>query len=290
MIKLLLAIKLFLKELIESIESLFKVLLLSKRTNIVRNLNLSSDDVVILGNGPSLAGMLTEQIDFLKNKDIVCVNHFPSTDFYEKIKPRYFISGAQDLYLENIEEQFIIQSNKLFNDINERTTWPIIFFFPVEAQRYKRWQNIFAKNKNIQICYYNTTPVEGLKSIRNILFDCKLGMARPHNVLIPSIFLMIWKGYKNIYLWGADHSWLKDISVDEQNNALINQKHFYDETTSRAKVLDWKGEGARKLHEIMYKFMTAFASYFVIEDYAKNKKIRIINMTRGSFIDAFERE
>ena len=35
--------------------------------------------------------------------------------------------------------------------------------------------------------------------------------------LIPSIMLGIWLGYREIYLLGADHTWTKTLSVDDDN-------------------------------------------------------------------------
>lgn len=288
MLDFLLWVQRFAQNLSKSLSSVVKILVLSKKPKTM--VKRSNDEAVILANGPSLDTMIEESIDFLNDKDLVCVNHFPSTEYFERLKPRYLISSAPDLWRDDIEPFYMRQSDNLFETLSRKTTWDLIFYFPFEARKYKRWQSFLEKNSLIKIVYYNTTPIEGWKPFRHWCFRHNLGMPRPHNVLIPSIFLLINSGYRKIYLWGADHSWLKDISVDEQNNALINQKHFYDEHTSVARPLDWKGVGARKLHEILYKFMTAFASYFVIDEYAKSRNVRIINKTKGSFIDAFERE
>ena len=43
------------------------------------------------------------------------------------------------------------------------------------------------------------------------------------------------------------------------------------------------------LHEVLYSMYVAFRSYFVIRDYAERIGCKIINITPGSFIDAFER-
>ena len=289
MIKILLGIQNFLKDLFLTLGTVSKILLLSGKTKL-EDVHPDKDEVVILGNGPSLTAMLNEHPEFLEGKDLVCVNHFPSSDLYTRIKPKYLISSAVDLYREDIEERFLEQSDRLFRDLNDRTSWPLIFFFPFEARKYKGWQNLIKGNKYIRVCYYNKTPIEGFRWARMLFFNLKYGMARPHNVMVPCMSLMIWLGYKKVYLWGADHSWLKEISVDENNNALINQKHFYDENESRPQKLDWGGKGSRKLHEILYKFMTAFKSYFDVEEYARANGVRIINCTKGSFIDAFERK
>ena len=47
---------------------------------------------------------------------------------------------------------------------------------------------------------------------------------------------------------------------------------------------------ARKLHEILHKFYLSFKGYFDIKAYAKKKGVSIINLTKGSFIDAFEKK
>ena len=244
---------------------------------------------MILGNGPSLTRDLHEHRNFLTAKDIICVNHFPSTDFYTKLKPAIYITGAPDLWLDDIDEQFILQSKILFNNIANKTTWPMEFYIPYEAKKHMRWQNQIAHNKNIQIHYYNNVPIEGWRWFKFTCFNLTWGMPRPHNVMIPSLMISIWKGYKRIYLLGADHSWLSEISVTDENEVLINQKHFYDAQSSVGKPLDKRGKGKRNLSELLHKFTTAFASYFEIKAFAKKKNVTILNATKGSFIDAFDR-
>ena len=57
-------------------------------------------------------------------------------------------------------------------------------------------------------------------------------MPRPRNVLIPSIMLAINSGYRRVYVAGADHSWLKTLSVDDENRVVSIQPHFYKEKES----------------------------------------------------------
>lgn len=283
-----LKIQSFLDNFSKAFATLFRLILLSKwRVKIKKQKR--DKDIVILGNGPSLNQMLETHSDFLNNKELICVNHFPTTDFYCKLQPKYFMTSAPDLWLDDIDEHFVTASNRLFNAMKSKTTWHLEFFIPFEARKYKRWQNILAKNKNININFYNNTPVEGWQGFCHLLFKNNLGMPRPHNIMVPSIFNAVNLGYKTIYLWGAEHSWLKDIRVNEKNEALINQKHFYDEKHSKAQTLDKRGVGARRLHEILHKFMLAFRGYFDLKAYAEKNKVKILNATPNSYIDAFER-
>ena len=282
------SIQVFLENILFSMLSVLKIIIQSKAVKIKNN--STSLELVILGNGPSLNKQIFNHIKFLDNKDLICVNHFPKTTYYEKLKPAYYVTGAPDLWLDDIEEKFVISSKLLFEAMAEKTNWPLSFFIPFEAKKHKRWQEQLKINKNINIIYYNNTPVEGFDWLNRLVFNYKLGMPRPHNVMIPCLMIAIWMNYKNLFLWGTDHSWLKEISVDRDNNVLINQKHFYDEKISKPETLDKRGKDKRNLGELLFKFMNAFQGYYTISNYASIKHVEIINNTELSYIDAFKKE
>jgi hypothetical protein len=144
-------------------------------------------------------------------------------------------------------------------------------------------------NKNINIVYYNRTPIEGFTWFCHLFFKLGLGMPRPHNVILPSLFLTVNLGFKKIVLVGADHSWLLETYVDGNNNVLISQKHFYDENEVKPEGMINNKDGSRKLHEVLEKWMISFKSYFTLREYAESKGAQILNATPVSFIDAFER-
>lgn len=282
-----LRIQSFLTNLGAFITTLIRLLLLAKWQ--VKLKDRENDDCVILANGPSLGGMIQKHQWFLESKDLICVNHFPSTEYYQSLKPRHYVTSAPDLWLDDIDLFFVRQSNELFAEMSQCTKWPVAFHIPYEARKFDRWQDLLKNNPNIKIVYYNNTPVEGWKWFRHLCFKLSLGMPRPHNVLIPCLTHAINMGYKKIYLWGADHSWLSEISVNSQNKVLINQKHFYDEQTSEGKPLDKRGVGERNMPELLTKFVHAFNGYFILKQYAKSRKVSVFNATPGSFIDAFKR-
>ena len=162
--------------------------------------------------------------------------------------------------------------------------WDMHLFVPVNAV-----MPPLPANSKLTISRYNTTPVEGFASIENLLYRSATGMPRPRNVLIPSIMAAIGMGYKHIYLAGADHSWTRTLSVDDNNNVVSIQPHFYKEDDrevqrSRTEYMHYP------LHTIMYSFYVAFKSYFTIASYASHCGIEVINITPGSFIDAFPRQ
>lgn len=129
---------------------------------------------------------------------------------------------------------------------------------------------------------------EGFSGIRNFLYDRGLAMARPRNVLIVGIMLAIIEGFGKIYLAGADHSWSKTLWVDDENRVMSRQPHFYKDNDEEHRRVDTTYAHIR-LHKIYESFAIAFKSYFVIKEYAEKRGVEVINITPGSFIDAFER-
>lgn len=87
----------------------------------------------------------------------------------------------------------------------------------------------------------------------------------------------------------VDHSWIPEISVDEDNRVLINQKHFYDDGKTSGQPMGKLGRGERKLHEVLQRFLHTFEGYFTIKAYAEHINAKIYNCKPGPFIDAFER-
>jgi hypothetical protein len=233
--------------------------------------------------------MIDRHRSFLTDRDLICVNHFPSTEFYPQLRPANYVTSAPDLWLDDIDKFFVDQSNDLFSRMAASTDWPVYFHIPYESRKFKRWQKLLGNNQNIRIIYYNNTPVEGWKWFRHLCFKLNLGMPRPHNVLIPCLTHAINMGYSKIYLWGADHSWLSEISVSDENKVLINQKHFYDQHISVGKTLDKRGVGERNMPELLTKFVHAFNGYFILNEYARSQGVTVINNTPSSFIDAFTR-
>ena len=286
---MLLKIQYFLKRLAETIHALIKIFLLSKYRSGIKYQKRTRSAVILL-NGPSLTMLVENHLSFLKGKDLFCVNHFPLSDLYEKVKPDYFIISAPELWLEDVEKRYTENSKKTFRALNKKTDWPLKVLIPFAAKKSKFWYNEISKNQNIEIIYYNDTGIDGFQNIIFWFFRRKLAMPRPHNVLVPSLINAINLGYPSVYLWGAENNQFLDITVDDDNNALINQKHFYDWGKTRHKTMHQLGKGRRRIHEILHKFMLSFAAYHIIETYARHRSTRIINQTPGSLIDAFERE
>ncbi len=96
------------------------------------------------------------------------------------------------------------------------------------------------------------------------------------------------EGYRDIYIVGADHTWSRDLWVDDKNRVISVQKHFYKDNEKEFERVAQEYAGYH-LHDIMNSLTIAFRSYHQIKAYADKIEAKITNCTPGSFIDAFPR-
>ncbi len=263
--------------------SIVKIILQSRFTTQLPASFSNPKELVILANGPSLNKTVEESENFIRERTSLVVNFCVNSPMFEKIRPELYLIADPLFWI--VPEKRI----QLFRTMAEKTIWPMGFFVPARAYKNKEWQPLLASNPNIRIYTYNTTPIEGFQGFCNFVFRKGWGVPRPHNVLIPSIAMGLRMPFEKIYLAGADHSWLPEISVTENNEVLMHQKHFYDQNSSKAAAVQKEDLNTARLHTILFHMYTAFKSYFVLEDYAKRLKKEVINITPGSYIDAFKR-
>ena len=196
----------------------------------------------------------------------------------------YYTLADPHFFTENLHDNV----KKMWENIS-RVDWNMIIFVPYKISFKGEWIRLVRPNVNLRIVRYNTTPVEGFNWVENIFYKIGLGMPRPRNVLIPSIMLGLDMHFKNIYIAGADHSWTRTLSVDDDNHVVSIQPHFYKENEKEEKRVKTEYMN-HKLHDIMYSFYVAFRSYHTIERFTKHIGANIWNITPDSFIDAFPRK
>jgi hypothetical protein len=278
----------FFQNVVLSLITLLRIPFFSRPWGKIKSIK-NAGNLIILANGPSLTTSLHAHSAFLKKHNLLALNMFAASEYYTLLRPAYYVIISPDMWEDNSDERLKEKKKGLWGVLATKTQWPVTLYLPAEAKRNKEWKKWIEHNKNFSFSYFNRTPVEGFRAFKRICYRLNLGMPRPHNVLIPSLMIALNSGFKEITLLGADHSWMKEVSVTQDNTVLVNQKHFYDETTSTPQHMLKRG-GVRRLHEILHKWQLAFAAYFDLEDYARSRKTKIYNATPDSFIDAFERK
>jgi len=251
----------------------------------------SAEKVLILGNGPSYKHTEEKYGQLFKEFDLIAVNRFPETPSFDIYKPKFLVLLAPQFFLPDVQlsEEYMDANKLLFESLERKTSWPLTLIVPANQRKSKRLLQLLANNRNIQPYYIKANPIEGFTWFRHLGYQFRLGMPRPHNVLIPSLMVALQANYRQIAIVGADHSWLSEISVNDANQVFVHQKHFYDQSTSEPKQMNDYITRPRLLHEILHKFYLSFRGYWDIQAYAKQKRIAIFNCSEISMIDAFER-
>lgn len=264
-----------LQNVADTLTALIKVAIQSRLAGRIKS-KKQEKPLIIMGNGPSFRDTIDNHLDILCQNDTLAVNFAANSPEFFQIKPRYY-TLADPLFFEDSDAENMIA---LYDNLN-KVDWQMTLIIPVKAP-------VKVKNPNITVERFNMVGVDGARWLKHILFDSRMAMPRPRNVLIPSIMAAIWLGYKEIYLVGADHSWMKSISVDNDNHVVSIQTHFYKDSN---KELGRKRDlfANVKLHEVAHSYYTAFKAYHTILDYITPKGVKIYNATPESFIDAFER-
>lgn len=276
-------ISLLATRLTQTAVSLLRVLLLSRPVNKIKS-DKNIREMVVLGNGPSLRSLLDRDYAFLQGKDLTAVNFFANTAEFADFKAKHYILADPHFFRGTETDPNVA---RLWGNLL-KADWSMILHVPVNMRRHPLVVKYMSASASHQISCFNLTPAEGFGNIRRMLYDLGLAMPRPRNVMIPAIMEAIRSGYKKIYLAGADHSWSRTLSVDNENRVVSIQPHFYKDNENEKKRVSTEYAGYH-LHDILQSLYIAFSSYHVISDYASYKDVDIINITPDSFIDAFPR-
>lgn len=233
----------------------------------------------VLGNGPSLANELKNNLKLFIDNDVLSLNYFSNTKHFNLLQPKYYV--LLDYICFDLFGDGKV-NNELQIDNFNKIDWEMILFVPVSQK--KSFFLTHIKNTKINIVFFNTTRIIGGERFRNFFYKHNLGIPSSINVSLPSILLMINLNYKNIYLYGLEHSWLKTLFVNENNLVCEDDRHFFDKNTSNVRV------NRGPMNKLMMQYYTVFNAHMLLQEFAVYKKIQIINCTKDSFIDAYKRK
>lgn len=270
------------KDIVDAVASYVKVLLLSKRPSPA---GFPKDEsLIIMGNGPSLRETIANHSDILKKSKTLAVNFAANADSYFDLMPDFYVLADPHFFkIETGGKSSDPNVVRLWDNIAS-TNWDMTLYIPCNA----KIPEPISANSRILVKRYNLTPGEGLAGPVHWLFRKGFAMPRPRNVLIASIMIALREGYRDILIVGADHTWSRDLWVDDKNRVISVQKHFYKDNEKEFERVAQEYAGYH-LHDIMNSLTIAFRSYHQIKAYGDKIGAKITNCTPGSFIDAFPR-
>lgn len=248
--------------------------------------------MLILGNGPSLREQMPRLIEekAWEKGDIMAVNFFAASEEFTVLKPKYYVLSDPQFFREAGCSDRV---RDMYKALAEKVTWPMILY----VQYYNPERFDYAKavegNPNIRIVRFHTTLFRGFRNVEFWCYRRGLGSGNFGTVVQNGEFIAMQLGYRTIELYGVDHTLLEGLMVDDDNRLCRTQSHYYDSSPAEPKPIFVNATNPPRPYTMAsYLAETAelFRGHEVLAEYARTEGIRIINRTKGSMIDAYERE
>lgn len=272
----------FFRNLGQTIISISRMLVLSSPRIALKSRSYislrTSDTCTVLGNGPSLKMALDSKEVQLDGNDVYAVNMFCLSEYFTTIRPRFYFLIDAALFAPKTDRHRVMVK-KLIEKFNA-VSWEMYLVISSSALSGGLLKEI--KNPNVKVLHMNSTTFEGFKTVSHFFFRHRLAMPRCQTVVNFALATGIVMGYKTILLYGADHSWTRDLFVDDNNVVCYGDRHVYNTGLT---VVKKEGTIGRLLHA----FANMFDSHWVIREYADSMKCKILNCTKDSFVDAYDR-
>ena len=274
---------LFYSNFVASISSLLRISILSSLNVAVKSKKYKSivisKDCTILANGPSLKEALENNDVRLAGNDVFVVNMFVNSPEFWTIKPRFYFLVDSAFFAPSKDRHFNLIS-ELAEALN-KVSWDMYLCISSGCVNGGLIKELH--NDRIKVIRWNTTTFEGFKGLCHFMYRHNMAMPRCQTVTNMALAAAINMGYDNVYLYGADHSWTRDLRVDDDNVVCYGDRHVY---APDVQVIKKDGTIGRLLHA----FANMFDAHWIINDYAKSMGVKIWNCTKGSFIDAYKRK
>lgn len=245
--------------------------------------------VVILGNGPSLAEDLPRLIARGEHtaKDVMAVNYFALDERFTTVRPAYYVLSDPMFFRDSVCRDRVAE---LYRTLAEKVTWPMnlyVQYYNPEGFDYRA----ALPNSNIRIVRFHTQMYRGFRSLEFWLFRRGLGSANFGTVVQVGEYVALLLGYKRIELYGVDHTLLDGLCVDDGNRLCRIDRHYYDGAEAAAPQPIYKKvpHVPYTMADYLAEVAELFRGHEVLRDYAAALGARIVNRTRGSMIDAYER-
>ncbi len=245
--------------------------------------------MAILGNGPALAAELPCLLAHADDgtRDFLAVNFFAEDERFCKLHPAYYVLSDPMFFRASAERERVMA---FYRTLNERVAWPMNLY--VQYYNPERFDyRAVLPNPHIRIVKFHTQVYRGFRSLEFRLYRRGLGSANFGTVVQVGEYIALLLGYKRIELYGVDHTLLEGLCVDDGNRLCRTDRHYYDGAPAAPKPIFQKvPHRPYTMSVYLAEVAELFRGHEVLRDYAATLGAKIVNCTRGSMIDAYERE
>lgn len=219
-------------------------------------------------------------------------NVFPMLNFsvfdslFFKLKPKHYCLADPMYFKSSWRDKEVF---RFFNILDEKVDWNMNIYVPANnLERFVKFSNL--NNKFVSVIGVNTIGYSGFEKFRHYYYKKGYSCPPPQTVTNLGIFVGIQCGYKNIDLFGVDHTFLSDLVINEDNKLCQKYYHSYDKGEPEYKVIVRTDTNeVWKIGEYIVACGKMFLSHDLLEKYARSVNCRILNYTKCSMIDSYER-
>lgn len=203
------------------------------------------------------------------------------------MKPKYYVLSDPMFFRDSACRDRV---RALYATLARKVAWPMnlyVQYYNPEGFDYRA----ALPNSNIRIVRFHTQMYRGFRSLEFWLFRRGLGSANFGTVVQVGEYVALLLGYKRIELYGVDHTLLDGLCVDDENRLCRIDRHYYDGAEAAAPQPIYKKvpHVPYTMADYLAEVAELFRGHEVLRDYAAALGARIVNRTRGSMIDAYER-
>ena len=238
--------------------------------------------MIILANGPSLKDDFPNVYSLVEEtgSSVAVVNHFALSPHFKKLKPQYYLIADRVFFWERTDEK----NSAIYKVLNNDVDWPMQFIIPIQEKRFVENK---ITNPNITIVPLCILLYSGPNRYKYWVYKKGISVPSFVNISVMALYYALNMGAKEIYLYGVDHTFLREITVDDQNRLCSFDKHFYG---NEMRIIPPKNDGTiLRMKDFVYDKYLTFVEHDNIRGYADYLGAEIINCTRCSCIDSYTR-
>ena len=169
----------------------------------------------------------------------------------------------------------------------KKVTWNITVFVPYTSKGSDGWK-VLSTNPYLTLAYFNYTVFMGIDKVGQWFYQRNLAMPRCQNVLGAALYVAIMRKHPDVMIFGADHSWHEELRLNEDNELIGRQLHFYD-NSKKVSYIKLKDHDLNSVSSIFLSLHKAFYAYEQLKRFADKNNVQIINASERSFIDVFKK-
>jgi hypothetical protein len=176
----------------------------------------------------------------------------------------------------------------LFELIDNKVDWKINIYVPQDREKeFHKFSGL--TNPYLRIIPVNSTIYKGYGRFRYWFY--RFGVSSPvySTVAILGIYVGINLGYKQIRLYGVDHTFFNGLCVNNLNQVCMEEVHFYETESIKKPIVRNDNDQIWRMSDYINAIGMMFKSHDDLAAYAKNVGSDIVNCTNCSLIDSYPR-